>query len=516
MISQDINVHVAKAEPLPSMERAVPSGIPLRGPLASLLLHCALAFAWIAIAPWIPFVTRRALDPVRFDPAKYAGTIVYFRNGLPEISDQGGAQPGKSGPAGRDSFHAKQTIHIAHGSVIVSAVADAPELALPLVDAPANLVLFAHSVPIGPSPTVTKPASSAPQLPAPGVVPPSPPITPARLAQQVSIPEPGVVPPPPEMRTIAHPQPESPVAEAIPPMPAIPGSNRQTPAPLIPNPTALRPVPPVSNASGDANSRGQAAASGSTASVPTTPDGKHIAVIIAAIPGVQVGSGTNVSGALALSPAGTTDAAGGRGHGTGPGAGSGREAMTTGSGSVAAGSGFGSDSSAHAGISPEHGVGGAGTGSSPAPNLSAGVMIRDGQYYIPSFASPPAPVPPGKAPSWAPGRMASVVVVTTSDLGTALDSSLRGHRIYTLYLDTRIGEVVLQYADTTPQGGHFGRDLTPPAPIATDLPPDLRISGHHRQLPPGPGGEAAQPSSGQDLHSRSHASVIRHPAGVAL
>jgi len=50
---------------------------------------------------------------------------------------------------------------------------------------------------------------------------------------------------------------------------------------------------------------------------------------------------------------------------------------------------------------------------------------------------------------------------------------LKGSRIYTTYIDTRIGIAVLQYSDPASHPG-FEIDLTPPEPMLTELAPDIK------------------------------------------
>jgi len=205
-------------------------------------------------------------------------------------------------------------------------------------------------------------------------------------------------------------------------------------------------------------------------------------------PGSKPGMpGTGGKGSLALSPAGGNKpglggSSGGSGIGTGTGPGSGltekAPEKTTGenSGAAKSGAGHGSDPNARAGISPTPGPGGAGTAPTGSP-AAPGVDVRGGSTSIvtlPSFdaGNSDAPTVPGHSSvKNHPGP--AITIVATSRSGGAFDfyGKLPGDN-YTVYVDTAIGTVVMQFAEANP-ASHPAGSLTGPAGIRTDLPAGL-------------------------------------------
>jgi hypothetical protein len=196
--------------------------------------------------------------------------------------------------------------------------------------------------------------------------------------------------------------------------------------------------------------------------------------------------GTGGKGSLAMSPSGKDKpglggSGGGSGIGTGTGPGSGMTEKTTGeaSGAGKSGAGRGSDPNVNvrAGISPTPGPGGAGTaptGTSAAP----GVNIRGGSTNVvnlPSFDSgnSNAPTLPGRSSvKGDPGP--AITIVATSRSGGAFDfyGKLPGDN-YTVYVETAIGTVVMQFAEADPDSHPHAGALTGPQGLRTDLPPGL-------------------------------------------
>ena len=94
---------------------------------------------------------------------------------------------------------------------------------------------------------------------------------------------------------------------------------------------------------------------------------------------------------------------------------------------------------------------------------------------MPSFAGgagASATLPPEHASS----RTPTITIVATARSGGALNiyGVLKGSKVYTVYIDTAIGPVVLQYAEPTPgTRAEFNSDLRAPEPIDTRLPADL-------------------------------------------
>jgi hypothetical protein len=163
----------------------------------------------------------------------------------------------------------------------------------------------------------------------------------------------------------------------------------------------------------------------------------------------------------------------GIGHGNGPGSGLSGE----GSGAAREGSGRGSDMNAHGGISPYPGPGGAGSGVNGKPAMP-GVSVSGGSNIVnlPSFgASGGQPSVPGRS-STAPDKNGpGITVVATSRSGGAFNfyGALKGDKVYTIYIETRLGTAVMQFADPTSAAHPYAEDLTAPQPMRADLPPGL-------------------------------------------
>jgi hypothetical protein len=208
-------------------------------------------------------------------------------------------------------------------------------------------------------------------------------------------------------------------------------------------------------------------------------------VVLSSDPGSKPGlPGTGGKGSLALSPSGGdkpglggTSGGTGIGAGTGPGSGISEKTAGENSGAGKSGAGRGSDPNARTGISPTPGPGGAGTaptGTSAAP----GVDVRGGSTNVvtlPSFDSgnSNAPTVPGR--STVKGDQGpAITIVATSRSGGAFDfyGKLPGDN-YTVYVDTNIGTVVMQFAEADPISHPHAGALTGPQGLRTDLPTGL-------------------------------------------
>jgi hypothetical protein len=204
-------------------------------------------------------------------------------------------------------------------------------------------------------------------------------------------------------------------------------------------------------------------------------------VVLSSQPGSKVGvPGTVSKGALAMSPAGgDKPGLGGSGtgasigHGDGPG--SGLSGAASGAGKP--GPGVGSDPSARGGISPTPGPGGAGsaaTGTPPVP----GVDVRGGSTSVvtlPSFGSDSSsdPTLPGRSSvKQKPGPAITIVATASSGGGFDFYGKLPGDN-YTVYVDTSIGMVVMQFAEATPAAHSQPGTLIGPQGLRTDLPAGL-------------------------------------------
>lgn len=203
-------------------------------------------------------------------------------------------------------------------------------------------------------------------------------------------------------------------------------------------------------------------------------------VVLSTNPGTQHGlPGNGGKGSLAMSPSGGDEPGlGGSGTGSsignGKGPGSGLAGENSGAGK--SGAGRGSDPNARAGISPTPGPGGAGTAPTGSP-AAAGVDVRGGSttttvVTLPSFDSGNSNAPnlPGRS-SVKKDEGPAITIVATSRSGGAFDfyGKLPGDN-YTVYVDTRIGTVVMQFAEVDPAAHSGAGALVGPEGLRTDLP----------------------------------------------
>ncbi|MHB8215272.1 MAG: energy transducer TonB [Candidatus Sulfotelmatobacter sp.] len=269
--------------------------------------------------------------------------------------------------------------------------------------------------------------------------------------------------------------------------------NRIRSATGIENPLASNVVPPppsVGTGSGPSGSGrkgiglGGPGDAGSVLAPPKGAGGTRdtSGVVVSAQPGSNVGMpGTGGKGSLAMSPSGSEKPGiGGSGGGAGMVRGEGPGSSLTGEGAGAGkpGTGHAADLNSRGGISPTPGPGGAGsapTGSSTVP----GVDVRGGSTIVtlPSFGSDAGsrePNLPGRT-SMKAQQGPSITIVATSRSGGAFDfyGKLPGDN-YTVYVDTTIGTVVMQFAEVDPAAvpAHAGA-LTGPQGLRTNLPADL-------------------------------------------
>jgi len=252
-------------------------------------------------------------------------------------------------------------------------------------------------------------------------------------------------------------------------------------APQIPGYIELAGRPAEINRAGASGSgKSDAAPAGSGEGV-GGGDQKIQAVVISANPGDSVGVPSNTeNGSIALSPKGSSDRGlGGSGGGTGIGKGtaSGSGAIGRGPGSTAAGAGAGADPNAKNGISKKAGPGGTGDGG-PNHASPSGITISGGSVTLPGFG--PANVPISTSPSkvLGPRHPPSITVVGSERSGGALNAygALKGGKIYTIYIETRLGTAVLEFAEQPSNAQHFESDLTAPEPMQSEIPADVRNS----------------------------------------
>jgi hypothetical protein len=225
---------------------------------------------------------------------------------------------------------------------------------------------------------------------------------------------------------------------------------------------------------------------GSALAPPKTAGAKsdNSGVVLSPDPGSKAGMpNTGGKGSLAMSPSGGekpglsgNGGGAGIGNGNGPGSGLSEKMTAENSGAGKSGTGHGSDPNAYAGISPTPGPGGAGTTPTGIP-AAPGVDIRGGSAVVnlPSFDSgnSTAPSVPGRS-NVKGGQGPAITIVATSRSGGAFDfyGKLPGDN-YTVYVDTTVGTVVMQFAEAETNSHPGAGALTGPEGIRTDLPAGL-------------------------------------------
>ena len=256
--------------------------------------------------------------------------------------------------------------------------------------------------------------------------------------------------------------------------------------------TSVVPPPPaVSAASGLGHGNrgsglGSALDAGSVAAPPSHAggSGNGTGVVVSSQPGPTVAvPGSAGAGALALSPAGSVKPGlGGPGGGTdiARGQGTGAALKGEGTGGANTGNGAGADTIARNGISPYPGNGGAGTGSVSRPAMP-GISVHGGSNVItlPSFGGDGnAPSIGGRSSKMKSREGPDITVVGSSRSGGAFNlyGELKGDKVYTIYIDTRLGTAVMEYADPTSATHPYADDLVAPQPVHADLPANLKLS----------------------------------------
>jgi len=210
--------------------------------------------------------------------------------------------------------------------------------------------------------------------------------------------------------------------------------------------------------------------------------GRGAGVVVSNQPGAKLGvPGGGGIGSLAMSPAGGSQPGfGGSGGGSGISRGNGPGSGLSGEGSGAGrdGTGHGSDPNARGGISPTAGPGGTGNGTNGSPAMP-GVSVSGGTSVItlPSFNEGADQPSDPKRSSAGEDPRHGITVVATSRSGGAFNfyGTLKGDKVYTIYLDTSLGTAVMEFSDPTSVGHPSLQELTPPQPIRADLP-----AGVHR------------------------------------
>ena len=281
-----------------------------------------------------------------------------------------------------------------------------------------------------------------------------------------------------------------------PPVQVSGGSLRGQGTALLGGGTAVVPPPPTVSSGGSASGLGRGNRGkglggpmdvGSVAAPPGNTGGSVAGngIVLSSQPGSKVGMpGGAGSGSLALSPnggdqPGIGSGTGGTGIGLGPGPGSGMS--REGPGATNTGSGPGADTIARSGISPYPGTGGAGTGTVGKPPIP-GVSVHGGSNIItlPSFGadSGGSTSVPGRSTQTKGHEGPDITIVGSSRSGGAFNfyGTLKGDKVYTIYIGTTLGTAVLEYSDPASAAHPYGEDLVAPHAIRADLPANLRPS----------------------------------------
>lgn len=308
----------------------------------------------------------------------------------------------------------------------------------------------------------------------------------------------GVVPPPPSIsgsgRLASASNGQMGGTSVVPPPPSVSGSGRGSGSSHYPGGTLLagNVIPPPPSVGGGTSAFGSGRGAkgsgfggsmdaGSVLAPPTGGgSGGGSGAVISTQPGSKVGAPNNNAGALAMSPSGGDNPGlGGSGGGSGIGRGNGPGSGMAGEGSGAGktGTGRGSDPGARSGISPSNGPGGAGNATSGNPPIP-GVAVSGGSTIVnlPSFGSDAGSGNPNL-----PGRTKinsqqgpDITIVATSRSGGAFDfyGRLPGDN-YTVYVDTSVGTVVMQFADPRSAAHSYPETLVGPEAIRNNLPSGL-------------------------------------------
>jgi hypothetical protein len=360
--------------------------------------------------------------------------------------------------------------------------------------------LFGPTEVVPPPPAVSenRPRDAAGTSLAANVVAPPPAVSAGGLPRGTrngvsAAPAPSVVAPPPSIagssntsnRSVPASAPALGAPSVVPPPPSLSGAGAGTSKAAGSTALANNVVPPPPSLAGGSGRKGPGLGAPLDAGAPlATPtsggSGANAGAVISSQPGPKVGlPSSGGTGSLAMSPSGgDKPGLGGSGAGASIGRGNGPGSGLNGAGSGAGRTdpGRGSDPNSHAGISPTNGPGGAGTAPSGSPAVP-GVDISGGNTVVnlPSFGSDPSGgevVAPGRIPV-KHGKTLDVTIVATASSGGAFEpyKSLMHGQTYTNYIDTSLGQVVMQFSEAVPSNQPGG--ITAPQSIRTDLPSGL-------------------------------------------
>ena len=493
---------------------------PARGMFCALLLEAAAVITAIAL----PGTMIHADDP-RQSKLQTHDVIYFSADELPRTQDLAGGSAGQHGASGGTSLvHPSQTIKVARGENLRARVIDAPDLKLPESEAEiSNLLAYKAAVPPPPEPAI-KPALTTPAILVRSSHKPKPKTQQAEIAPPaVSLPK-NVMPNLPQASVAAvAPQPvAAPIRVAkdrakmtLPAPEAAPNISGKQQMPSLPEAHVLLKAPPtpiqVSRNRAKAPRDGDDSApsidgSSQTAdhltsivnapsTLPTGPqrpaasaESKTVAVIVTPNPGSKPGAPKDEEKTtVAMARAGSTNlGSGGTGGGAGmqPGKGPGSSESGSNGGATSVGNDKGTDFYARNGNSPNLGPGGTGNLSSGTPR-APGVSVSGGKTSItlPSFGGPPTPAPAGHS-DIARNMGNGITVVASPRAGGALNlyGALKGDRVYTIYISTKIGTAIMQFADPNSAGRAYTTELAAPRVLQADVPSELVSGPHHSKI----------------------------------
>jgi hypothetical protein len=498
---------------------------PARGMLLALLLEVAALATVIALPSGM-------LRPESVQPSSQTHDIIYFSaDELPRTQDLAGGSAGQQGASGGTSLqHPSQTIKVARGEQLRARVIDAPELHLPQSDSQiSNLLAYKAALPPAPAPTpIAPPAITTPPILVHANHERRNKTTSAEVAPpKVSLPRDGMpslpsaslnpVAPPPVTAPIRVtrnraqlallPQ-SAPKISARQQMPDLPEANAAVQAPA-PTPAPIKvargrktssdsdaTAPPKIDAASQARDEQMAdLVSSPSAALPTAPrqavasvDSHAPGVIVTPNPGPkQAAPKDEEKTTVAMARGGSTNlGSGGTGGGTGmqPGKGPGSSESGSSAGATTVGNDKGTDFYARNGNSPNLGPGGTGNLSSGTPR-APGVSVSGGKTSItlPSFGGPASPAPAGHS-DIAKNMGNGITVIASPRAGGALNlyGALKGDRVYTIYISTRIGTAIMQFADPTSVGHAYTAEITAPRVLQADVPSELANGAHHSKV----------------------------------
>jgi len=496
---------------------------PARGMLYALLLEVAAIATVIALPGHM--LNSNSLQE---SSSLQTHDVIYFSaDELPRTKDLAGGSAGQHGASGGTSLlHPSQTIKVARGENLRARVIDAPDLKLPESNSEiSNLLAYKAAVPPAPTPARVTPLmtpailvrsgrEAKPKAQAPEIAPP-----------KVSLPR-NAMPDLPQasMEAVAPPPVAAPIRVAknrakmtIPAAEVAPNISSQQQMPSLPEahlvvkapPSPIRvahtrskasreasaEVAPGIDSSSQASDQLNSIVNVPSSTLPTGPqrppaltESKTVAVIVTPNPGSKTAAPKDQEkSTVAMSHAGaSTLGTGGTGGGTGmqPGKGPGSSESGSNGGATSVGNDKGTDFYARNGNSPNLGPGGAGNLSSGTPR-APGVSVSGGKTSItlPSFGGPPSPAPSGRS-DIAKNMGNGITVIASPRAGGALNlyGALKGDRVYTIYINTKIGTAVMQFADPASIGRAYTTDLTAPRILQADVPSELVSGTHHSKI----------------------------------